>query len=151
MRKKYNTLVDLMLPISIIFLPIIMLAVFLFVCIMPGTEAGVFSFTNLFLMLSFPLGLGIILTLLAVLLYRNQTIWGKYVKAIKCQWKKCGIILVGICLIFLSIWTSLLSVFNEGGLNIIRLVLMFGGPILIAMLTFGFLSEMEDSTDYPSL
>lgn len=144
MKQRNGYPIDYAIPIVWNFLPIIMFASYIFVCIMPTTQEGSFSFSNFLFFMSIPYGLAIVTTSLVYLsVCRRMSIKGFWT-IIKPNIIRGGIILVGAALIFGVIDLSLLDVFNEGGLNIIRLGLMIGGPIIIGMFTLLCISSIED-------
>ncbi|MBD5336667.1 MAG: hypothetical protein HDR95_05080 [Bacteroides sp.] len=144
MRQRNGYLIDYAVPICWNFLPIMMFAAYIFSCIWPGTEDGTYSISNFLIMMSMAYGLAIVVTFFAFIsVCRNKSI-KSFWTIIKPEIIRGGIILAGATLIFGVIALSLLDVFNEGGLNIIRLFLMIGGPIIIGMFTLFCISSVED-------
>lgn len=133
------------LPVCLNVLPIITLCVFLFTCVISlGSDDKNFSFGNLCMIESFLIALGVIATVFLYFSRKPIMPIMDFFEYIKYPWIRCGIIMIGAILIYGVIALSLLDVFNEDALNIIRLLLMFGGPILIGLLTLMALSCIEE-------
>ncbi len=133
------------LPVCLNILPVITLCVFLFSCVITlGRDEQAFTLGNLCLIESFPIALGFIASLFLYFSRKPILPIMDFLVYIKYPWIRCGVILIGAFLIYGVIALSLLDIFNEDALNIIRLLLMFGGPILISLLTLMALSYIEE-------
>lgn len=145
MKDKPLITVYVALDVILVFLPVVFFAIFLFACILSvGKDDTAFSFAGLCLMMSFPYVMGAIVMLGGWCRARRFGTTQEFLQQAKRSWTKGGIILIGTFLTFGTIKLSLLEVFDEGALNIFRLLLMFGGPIMIGLLTLLALSESED-------
>lgn len=146
MAKKINSanLLDTALSLCLYGLPIVFLLIFLFICILPGTESDAFSIRTLGLMLSFPYAFALLICLFSFIAKRKDVDLRTYCYSVKYHWYRAFIILIGILLCYGAIELSLLDVFYDGPLNILRIILMFGAPILIASGTLMVIFEIED-------
>lgn len=144
MRQRNGYLIDYAIPIVWNFLPIMMFAIYIFSCIMPSTEVGIFSFSRFLIMMSISYGIAIVTTSLAFISVCRRMSIKNFWTILKPNIIRGGIIFVGAGLAFGVIVLSLLDVFNEGYLNFVRLFLMIGGPIAIGYFTLLCLSNFED-------
>lgn len=142
-HSKYHK--GIVLPICLNMLPIITLCTFLFSSVISlGSDEKFFSFSNLCIIEGCPIALGIIATV--YLYFSRKPIMPimDFLAYIKYPWIRCGIIMIGAFLVYGVISLSLLDIFSEDALNIIRLLLMFGGPIIIGLLTLMALLNIEE-------
>lgn len=144
-KKGKGYLIDYALPICLNIMPIICFAVFLLVCILPGTETGAFTFSNLVLFISLSYLLGLTVAIVAYLSKFRNSSFSRYCRSIRFIWQRSIIILLGILVCFGSMKLSLLDVFNDDFfLNLVRLFLMLGVPILIALFFSIWVSSIEE-------